>query len=212
MSKTKKYEIQFTKKQILLTVIVLISSFLLAFASGIFIGNQLLDNRKTLELDSSDQNALLKSHPPDNRPSKSSKNSPTEEKKNDTQFTFYETLPQRSQVPLAEEVKKAKASPGESISSTKSSGKSFAPFDQDMIKKGYTIQLGSFQQKEKAYALQNRLKKQGYLVHVTPKTIENKGIWYRVRMGSFNSPEEAQEWVSKLGNLSPPPFITSATD
>ncbi|MBW2221158.1 MAG: SPOR domain-containing protein [Deltaproteobacteria bacterium] len=57
-----------------------------------------------------------------------------------------------------------------------------------------------------------KLKKLGYLVYVTPKTIENKGIWYRVRMGNFNSPEEAQEWVSKLGNLSPPPFITSATD
>ena len=212
MSKTKTYELQLTKKQILFTVIALISSFLLAFASGILIGNRFLDNKKISELASSDQDAFVKSQPSDNGSSESSKNGLTEEKKDDTQFTFYDTLPQRSQVPLVEEVKKAKAGPGESISSTKRSEKSFAPFDQDIVRKGYTIQLGSFQQKEKAYALQNRLKKQGYLVHVTPKTIENKGIWYRVRMGSFNSPEEAQEWVSKLGNLSPPPFITSATD
>ena len=212
MGKTKKYEIQFTKKQIFLTVIALISSFLLAFASGILIGNRFLDNKNTLELASSDQNALVKSPASDNRPSESSKNSYPEEKKNDTQFTFYETLPERSELPLAKEVKKPKASQEKRISSKKRSSKRVKQFDQDIVRKGYTIQLGSFQQKEKAYALRNQLNKHGYLAYVTPKTIENKGIWYRVRMGNFNSPEEAQEWVSKLGNLSPPPFITSATD
>ncbi len=212
MSKTKKYEIQFTQKQIFFTVLALISSFLLAFASGILIGNRFLDNKKNLELASSDQNALVKSPSSDNRPSESSKNSHTEEKKNDTQFTFYETLPERSELPLAKEVKKPEASQEKRIPSKNGSSKIVKQFDQDIVRKGYTIQLGSFQQKEKAYALQNKLKKHGYLVYVTPKTIENKGIWYRVRMGNFNSPEEAQEWVSKLGNLSPPPFITSATD
>ena len=212
MSKTKKYEIRFTKKQIFLTVIALISSFLLAFASGILIGNRFLDNKKTLELAPSDQNALVKSPSSDNGPSESSKNSHTEEKKNDTQFTFFDTLPERSELPLAKEVKKPKASQEKRIFTKKGSSKKAKLFDQDIVRKGYTIQLGSFQQKEKAYALRNKLNKHGYLAYVTPKTIENKGIWYRVRMGNFNSPEEAQEWVSKLGNLSPPPFITSATD
>ena len=212
MSKTKKYEIQFTKKQILFTVIALISSFLLAFASGILIGNRFLDNKKTLELASYDQNELVKSPSSDNRPSESSKNSHTEEKKNDTQFTFFDTLPERSETPFAKEVEKPKASQEKRISSKKRSSKRVKQFDQNIVRKGYAIQLGSFQQKEKAYALQNKLNKHGYIVYVTPKTIENKGIWYRVRMGNFNSPEEAQEWVAKLGNLSPPPFITSATD
>jgi len=212
MSKTKKYEIQFTKKQIFFTVIALISSFLLAFASGILIGNKFLDNKKTLELASYDQNELVKSPSSDNRPSESSKNSHTEEKKNDTQFTFFDTLPERSETPFAKEVKKPKTSQEKRISSKKRSSKRVKQFDQNIVRKGYAIQLGSFQQKEKAYALQNKLNKHGYIVYVTPKTIENKGIWYRVRMGNFNSPEEAQEWVAKLGNLSPPPFITSATD
>jgi len=212
MGKTKKYEIQFTKKQIFFTVVALISSFLLAFASGILIGNRFLDNKKILELASSDQNALVKSQSSDNGSSESSKNGHTEEKKNDTQFTFYETLPERSELPLAKEVKKSKASQEKRISPKKGSTKRVESFNQDIVRKGYTIQLGSFQQKEKAYALKSNLKKHGYIVYVTPKTIENKGIWYRVRMGNFNSPEEAQEWVSKLGNLSPPPFITSATD
>ena len=212
MSKTKKYEIQFTQKQIFFTVLALISSFLLAFASGILIGNRFLDNKKNLELASSDQNALVKSPSSDNSPSNSLKNSHTEEEKNDTQFTFYDTLPERSETPLVKEVKKAKSGQEKRISLKKGSSKRIKQFDQDIVRKGYTIQLGSFQQKEKAYALHNKLKKQGYLVYVTPKAIENKGIWYRVRMGNFNSPEEAQEWVSKLGNLSPPPFITSATD
>jgi len=81
-----------------------------------------------------------------------------------------------------------------------------------MPRTSFTIQLGSFKEKEKAYALQNKLKKQGYLVRVTPKKIEDKGTYYRVRMGNFNTPEEAQKWVSKLRDLSPPPFITSTPD
>lgn len=212
MSKTKKYEIQFTKKQIFFTVIALVSSFLLAFASGILIGNRFLDNKKVLELASSEQNVLVQSPSLDDRPSGSSKNGLTEEKKDDTQFTFYETLPERSEIPLKEEIKKAKTSQGERVSSKNGSAKRSEPFDPEMVRKGYTIQLGSFQQKEKAYALENKLKKQGYLVYITPKRIENRGTWYRVRMGNFNSPEEAQGWVSKLSHLSPPPFITSATD
>ena len=73
----------------------------------------------------------------------------------------------------------------------------------------YTIQFGSFQQKEKADALSNKLNKQGYLAHVSTKHIENRGTFYRVRMGSFATQEEAKEWASKLPPLSPSPFITS---
>ena len=210
MIKTKKYEIQFTKKQIFFTVTALISSFFLAFASGVLIGNKFLGNKDSSHFTSPTQDTLVKPPPSDKGLIKSSENSHTEEEKNDTKFTFYETLPKQTELLLAKEKDKSKAKK-KRISSTKRSSKKVKQFDQDIVRKGYTIQLGSFQQKEKAYALQNKLKKQGYLVHVTPKKIE-RGTWYRVRMGNFDTPEEAQEWVSKLGALSPPPFITSATD
>ena len=210
MSGTKKYEIQFTKKQIFFTVTALISSFLLAFASGILIGNKFLGNKDSSHFTSPAQDTLVKPPSSDNKPLESLKKSPPEEEKNITKFTFYDTLPKQTELPLIKEMEKGKAKK-QRISSTKRSSKKVKQFDQDIVRKGYTIQLGSFQQKEKAYALQNKLKKQGYLVHVTPKKIE-RGIWYRVRMGNFDTPEEAQEWVSKLGALSPPPFITSATD
>jgi cell division septation protein DedD len=83
---------------------------------------------------------------------------------------------------------------------------------QDNVRKKYTIQLGSFQQKEKAHALQNQLKKQGFLAYVITEKLPERGTWYRVKMGKFDTPEEAQQWITKLGDLSPPPFITYATD
>ena len=211
MSKTKKYEIQFTKKQIFFTVTVLIVSFFLTFASGVIIGNRFLDSRQSSTLTSSAQDTLVKSSSSYNKPFESFKTSQPGGNKTIHQFTFYDTLPENSDLPLTQGKEKAPAKK-KKTSVLKRDEKKDKLLDRNMVRKRYTIQLGSFQQKEKAYALQNKLKKQGYLVHVTPKKINDKGTWYRVRMGNFSTPEEAQEWVSKLGTLSTPPFITSATD
>lgn len=212
MSKTKKYGIQLTKKQVFFTSIALFVSLLSTFFLGYLIGIRFPLNKKSSHLTSSSQNVLVKSPPPDLKSLESFQTSHTEGEKTIHQFTFYDTLPKRSNLSLTNEKEKVKAKNKKSITATKRDRKKDKRFDQDMVFKRYTIQLGSFQQKEKAYALQNKLKKQGYLVYVTPKKIENRGTWYRVRMGNFETPEEAQHWVSKLGDLSPPPFITSATD
>ena len=94
----------------------------------------------------------------------------------------------------------------------KSAKQESAQSHQDLAKERYTIQLGSFTQKEKAYALKNKLKKEGLVARVSERVLNGKGTWYRVRMGSFSTPEEAQQWVENLGDLSPPPFITSSPD
>lgn len=212
MSKTNKYEIKLNSTQILFTTIALIVSFLLTFSLGVLIGMRFPYSKSSKDLTSLAQNASAKPSPPDLKRLESFQRSHTEGDKTIHQFTFYDTLPKNSELPLAQETKKTSAKNKKKTSVIKKDGKKVKPFDQDMVRKKYTIQLGSFKQKEKAYALQNKLKKQGYLVYVTPKKIENRGTWYRVRMGNFNTPEEAQQWVSKLGDLSPPPFITSAID
>jgi len=209
MSKTNQYEIKLNKKQTIFTAIALMVSLLLAFSLGVLTGIRFPQSKKSTDLTSSAQNALVKASPSDYSPFESFKTSPPQGEKTINQFTFYDTLSKRSDLPDTEKVKAKKE---KRITVTKRDDKKVKPFEQDMVRKRYTIQLGSFQQKEKAYALQNKFKKQGYLVYVTPKKIENRGTWYRVRMGNFNTPEEAQQWVSKLGALSPPPFITSTTD
>jgi len=212
MSKANKYNIKLNSTQILFTAIAVIVFLLLTFSLGVLTGVKLPQSKQSTDLTPPVQNESVKASPPNHRPLESFQTSRTEGEKTIHQFTFYDTLPQNSELPLAQEMEKAKATHKKKPSVTKRGNKKDKQFDQDMVRKRYTIQLGSFQQKEKAYALQNKLKKQGYLVYVTPKKIENRGTWYRVRMGNFNTPEEAQHWVSKLGALSPPPFITSTTD
>ena len=210
MAKTKKYEITLDRKQAFFTIIGLVTSFFLTFALGVVIGT------KSTYIKTLVQNEKVEPFPQEFPPLESFKTTQTkgegEEEKNITQFTFYDTLPKRTEAPLTEKTKEIKAKDKKKVSIAKKSAKKTKTLDQDMLRTRFTIQLGSFKEKEKAYALQNKLKKQGYLIRVTPKKIEDKGTYYRVRMGSFNTPEEAQEWVSKLGGLSPPPFITSTPD
>jgi len=210
MAKTRKYEITLDRKQAFFTIIGLVTSFFLTFALGVVIGTK-SNYIKTLV-----QNEKVEPFPQELPPLESFKTTQTkgeeEKEKNITQFTFYDTLPKRTDVPLTEKTKEVKAKDKKKVSVAKKSAKKTKTLDRDMLRTRFTIQLGSFKEKEKAYALQNKLKKQGYLIRVTPKKIEDKGTYYRVRMGNFNTPEEAQEWVSKLGGLSPPPFITSTPD
>ena len=212
MAKTKKYEITLDKKQAFFTIIGLVTSFLLTFALGVVIGT------KSTYIKTLVQNEKVEPSPQAQLPLESFKTTQAkgggeeEKEKNITQFTFYDTLPKRSDTPLNEKAETVKTKAKKKASVAKKSAKKAKTPDQDMLRTRFTIQLGSFKEKEKAYALQNKLKKQGYIVRVTPKKIENKGTYYRVRMGNFNAPEEAQEWVSKLGGLSPPPFITSTPD
>ena len=208
MAKTRKYEITLDRKQAFFTIIGLVTSFFLTFALGVVIGT------KSTSIKNLIQNEKVEPFPQELPPLESLKPIQTkgEEEKNITQFTFYDTLPKRTEVPLTKKTKEVKAKDKKKVSIAKKSAKKPKTLDRDMLRTRFTIQLGSFKEKEKAYALQNKLKKQGYLIRVTPKKIEDKGTYYRVRMGNFNTPEEAQEWVSKLGGLSPPPFITSTPD
>ena len=210
MAKTKKYEITLDRKQAFFTIIGLTTSFFLTFALGVVIGTK-SNYIKTLV-----QNEKVEPFPQELLPLESFETTPTkgeEAKENNiAEFTFYDTLPEDTEVPLTEKTKEVKAKDKKKVSIIKKRAKKPKTFDRDMPRTSFTIQLGSFKEKEKAYALQNKLKKQGYLVRVTPKKIEDKGTYYRVRMGNFNTPEEAQKWVSKLRDLSPPPFITSTPD
>jgi cell division protein FtsN len=208
MGKTKNYQIQLSKKQVFFTVLSLLLCFLLTFALGAITGIRYFGNSSDPLITSSIQEEV--DTPP--RTNYGSLESRTvREPEGDKvvhEFTFYDTLPENADAP----VPKAPAQMVESGKNKEAKTGKAIPSKKEGPPEKYTVQFGSFQQKEKAYALSNKLKKQGYLTHVTITKIENKGTFYRVRMGSFSAQEEAQEWISKLGSHSPPPFITSDTD
>jgi cell division septation protein DedD len=57
----------------------------------------------------------------------------------------------------------------------------------------YTLQISSFQAREEADALADKLRAAGYKPKVVESNIPEKGIWHRVRVGDYGSREEAME-------------------
>jgi len=62
----------------------------------------------------------------------------------------------------------------------------------------FTIQVASLKDSKIADKLVGRLKKGGYSAYRSIGKIPGKGIWYRVRVGSFNSRTEAGPTLKRL--------------
>ena len=210
MAKTKKYQLQLSTKQLLFTVTALLFCFLLTFALGTITGIRYFDRGSDPRITSS-RNKEADSSPGTYGSLETLTVPDSEGEKTVHEFTFYDTLPENvdtpmPQVPSQPEAKQEKVAPSTKKTNNNKPSSTESPAQQ------YTIQFGSFKEEKKAHALSNKLNKQGLLAHVSTIHIKNRGTFYRVRMGSFDTQEAAKEWASKLPPLSPPPFITSASN
>lgn len=66
------------------------------------------------------------------------------------------------------------------------------------LEKKFTIQVASFQDKSRAEIVLNDLKQKGYQPVISPKELPEKGTWYRVFVGDFDTEEEAKSLLDKL--------------
>jgi septal ring-binding cell division protein DamX len=57
----------------------------------------------------------------------------------------------------------------------------------------FTLQLSSFQSKSEAEAFLTAMKSAGYQPYLTEANVSGKGTFYRVRLGSYRSPEAAND-------------------
>ena len=210
MSKAKHYELHLTKKQALFTLLALVVCFVLVFSLGTIIGMKYFNDSATPFLPSGSQGETTTPSIANLGTLESRTESNPEGDKEVHVFTFYDTLPENEKTLPPQTPAAKKKSREEKSSLTKKSAKN-KEINKEVSPQKYVIQFGSFQQEEKAYALANKLNKQGHLVHVTTNTIEQR-TWHRVRMGPFSTQEEAQSWASRLPPISPPPFITSLKD
>ena len=64
----------------------------------------------------------------------------------------------------------------------------------------FTVQLGSFEKKEHAEELLQKLQKKGYPVFLEKADLGKKGTWYRVKAGEFISKQEAEKLRKRLEN------------
>ncbi len=70
----------------------------------------------------------------------------------------------------------------------------------------YTLQLASYQDKETADSDVKKMKKRGYAAFIVSAELPGKGMWHRVRLGSFSnkaSAEKLQKEIRTKEGLSP---------
>lgn len=67
----------------------------------------------------------------------------------------------------------------------------------------YTIQLAASQNREEAEALKNKLVDKKYDAYVLKVEIPGKGLWYRVRVGHYQSREQAEKALRIIKSREP---------
>lgn len=73
----------------------------------------------------------------------------------------------------------------------------------------FTVQIGSYPDKDMAENEMKSMKKRGYAAFITASELPDKGMWYRVRLGSFSNKDSAEKLAKELRSkegLSP--FVT----
>ena len=74
------------------------------------------------------------------------------------------------------------------------------------VKLRYTVQTASYQEKEMAEDEVKRLKQRGYAAFIFSSQLPGKGMWYRVRLGSFSNraaAEKLQKTIHAKERISP---------
>ena len=62
----------------------------------------------------------------------------------------------------------------------------------------YAIQLYSFKEQSRADSMIKKLKEDGLSAYVQMSDLGDKGVWYRVRTGSFQNSEKAQAMLAEI--------------
>ena len=124
---------------------------------------------------------------------------PTQKKDDKMRFTFYETLTRKEgggkeahKETTGKKEQKATTKKVETKTPQPKTAKGKEIKETAAPKESYFVQVASFQEEATAEGLRGRLIKKGYPVQVVPVQIARMGLWYRVRLGSYTTLEEAQ--------------------
>lgn len=62
----------------------------------------------------------------------------------------------------------------------------------------FSIQVGSYTNPDEAHAVEEHWKQKGYLSFVLSADLPDRGRWYRVRVGAFQTKDEAQNYLNEF--------------
>ena len=208
MSTKKLYEFNLSRIQALVSLLALIGCVLLVFTLGAFMGRRFFQSPSAPP---ARQNILPDNAVSDYGTFESLNTTGYESPKNASQFSFYETLPQNGESPPPQKKDQARNKDLPALSSPNKGDIEKLP-DSALRGGTYTIQIAAFRQREKAYALADKLTKQGYPARVASTTNEKGDSWHRVKVGRFNTREEAKRLLPALSELSSQPRIIPAEE
>ncbi len=132
--------------------------------------------------------------------SEQEKTTPPSPKKDDKmRFTFYETLTRKEgagkeahKEPTGKKEQRVTEKKGETRGTAPKTAKGKEIKETAVPTESYFVQVASFQEEATAEGLRRRLANKGYPVQVVPVQIAKMGLWYRVRLGSYPTLQEAQ--------------------
>ena len=136
---------------------------------------------------------------PDIKPQQTAK----PEKKDQSQSKDLE-LKQKSQPQKAET---QKATSSKTTAKQKDQRKAAAAVTKKSTGAVYTIQAASVKKVKNADRMVAELKQKGYPAYRSIGKVAQKGIWFRVRIGEYNSKAEARQTLNKLKKLGLKPIL-----
>jgi cell division septation protein DedD len=210
MNAKKQYEIRLSLIQILLSLFSLIGFFFFAFTLGAFMGSRFMQSFGAPPAPPPRQ-SMMTDPPVADYGSFEMPNQPSGDAgKTASNVSFFEILPQKVEMPPPPMKEASKAGPAAPAASSAAPRTADRPAGAPLKEGAYTIQVAAFLQAEKARALADTFISQGYPAQVVSKTDQKGETWHRVRVGSFNTPEEAKQLLPQLSQLASQPRIIPA--
>jgi cell division protein FtsN len=182
----------FEKKEIILILLFVLVLIITSFTIGIRLGRKIAFNESGIK-DEDVKTVQLKSDEEESAEETLSEDSKlTDEDK-------LKNLMDESKSRLTDELEKFSSENKPSEDKTTSVVSDETPSQPAYGK--FTIQLGSYDQLEEAKQFAEGFTVRGYSPILNEVKIEGKGTWYRVCLGTFDSADEASEYIKKEKSL-----------
>ena len=193
MGYKKRYQFFFSKGLLAFMLSGITFTFVLVFILGFLVGKGYHEDRSAeIKNDKYDADKMEEKARISSREKKD-----LDEVPSDLEWTFYKTLLKKEGVFYNKNDQVKKPSKSEKYrEQIKQKEKEEFRKGKEKSKslKGYTLQVGSFQNKEQAKKLVYDLRKKGYPTYIVSSNIPMKGVWHRVRVGHFHTFEEAKKF------------------
>jgi hypothetical protein len=192
----------FEKKEIILILVFFIILVIISFTLGIRLGKKLTLERegvkdvdiKTVELKSVDEEEVDKTFLED---SKLSDDEKIQKLREESKGKLIEELESFSKPDVAPALNSSEVKPSVEVNNELNLISPVGPG----LKGKFTIQLGSYSSAEEAKEFAEGFTVRGYDPIINEVKIPEKGNWYRVSLGVFDSPEDAKKYINQERSL-----------